>query len=60
MEKQQLTETQPIKAVVVDVQIPFWSIVALLIKWAVAFIPAFAILFVVSAVLMAMVTVITK
>jgi hypothetical protein len=36
--------------VVVDVKIPFWSMVVLLVKWAVAAIPAMIILLVLAAV----------
>jgi hypothetical protein len=32
------------EVVVVDVKIPFWSMVVLLVKWAIAAIPAFVIL----------------
>ena len=32
------------EVVVVDVKIPFWSMVVLLVKWAIAAIPAFIIL----------------
>ena len=34
--------------VVVDIKIPFWSMVILLVKWVVAAIPAFIILFVLA------------
>ncbi len=38
--------------VVVDVKIPFWSMVVLMVKWAVAAIPAAIILFLLVALLM--------
>jgi hypothetical protein len=34
--------------VVTDIKIPFWSMVVLLVKWALAAIPAIAILFLIS------------
>jgi hypothetical protein len=40
--------------VVVDVKIPFWSMVTLLVKWALASIPAIIILFVIGALLSAL------
>ncbi|HUJ86553.1 MAG TPA: hypothetical protein VLX30_06850 [Burkholderiales bacterium] len=40
--------------VVVDIRIPFWSMVTLLVKWALASIPAFIILFVIGALLSAL------
>jgi hypothetical protein len=39
-----------IEVVVVDVKIPFWSMVILLVKWAIAAIPAFAILVILGTV----------
>ena len=36
---------------VVDVKIPFWSMVILLVKWAIAAVPAIIILFVLSTLL---------
>ena len=39
------------EVVVVDIKIPFWSMVILMVKWAVAAIPAFIILFVLVFVL---------
>ena len=36
------------EVVVVDVKIPFWSMVVLLVKWAIAAIPAMIILFVLA------------
>ena len=39
--------------VVTDIKIPFWSMVVLLVKWALAAIPAMIILFVIAAVIMA-------
>jgi len=38
--------------VVVDVKIPFWSMVVLVVKWAIAAIPAAIILFLLVGVLM--------
>ena len=38
--------------VVVDVKIPFWSMLVLMVKWAIAAIPAAIILFLLVAVLM--------
>lgn len=35
---------EPVKVVVVDLQMPFFSIVVLMVKWALASIPAFVIL----------------
>jgi hypothetical protein len=40
---------EPNEVVVVDVKIPFWSMVTLLVKWALASIPAIIILFVLGA-----------
>ena len=37
------------EVVVVDVKIPFWSMVILLVKWAIAAIPAVIILFALAA-----------
>jgi len=37
------------EVVVTDVKIPFWSMVALLVKWAIAAIPALIILLVIGA-----------
>jgi hypothetical protein len=39
------------EVVVTDVKIPFWSMVVLMVKWAVAAIPALIILLVIGAVL---------
>jgi len=38
------------EVVVTDVKIPFWSIVVLMVKWAVAAIPALIFLFLIGAV----------
>jgi len=38
------------EVVVVDVKIPFWSMVVLLVKWAIAAIPAFVILLILGVV----------
>jgi len=43
-----MNETREV--VVVDVKIPFWSMVVLLVKWAIAAIPAMIILLVLAAV----------
>lgn len=40
--------------VVVDIKIPFWSMVVLMVKWALAAIPAIIILFVIGAILSAL------
>lgn len=45
--------------VVVDVKIPFWSMVVLLVKWAIAAIPAVIILFVLGLALSAAVALVT-
>ena len=42
-----MNETREV--VVVDVKIPFWSMVILLVKWAIAAIPAMIILLVLAA-----------
>jgi hypothetical protein len=42
-----MSETREV--VVVDVKIPFWSMVVLLVKWAIAAIPAMIILLVLGA-----------
>lgn len=42
------------EVVVVDVKIPFWSMVTLLVKWALASIPALIILFIIGALLSAL------
>jgi hypothetical protein len=39
------------EVVVTDVKIPFWSMVVLLVKWAIAAIPALIILLVIGSVL---------
>ena len=39
------------EVVVVDVKIPFWSMVVLMVKWAIAAIPAAIILFLLVAIL---------
>src|ERR1017187_6788332 len=36
--------TQPARVVVTDIQMPFWSMVVFMVKWAVAAIPAFIML----------------
>ena len=38
------------EVVVIDVKIPFWSMVVLLVKWSIAAIPAFVILVVLATV----------
>ena len=38
------------EVVVTDVKIPFWSMVVLMVKWAIAAIPAVIILFAIAAV----------
>ncbi len=38
------------EVVVTDVKIPFWSMVALMVKWAIAAIPALIILLVIGAI----------
>jgi hypothetical protein len=38
------------EVVVVDVKIPFWSMVVLLVKWSIAAIPAFVILVILATV----------
>ena len=38
------------QVVVTDIRIPFWSMVVLMVKWALAAIPAIIILFVIAAV----------
>jgi hypothetical protein len=43
-----MSETREV--VVVDVKIPFWSMVVLLVKWAIAAIPAMIILLVLATV----------
>ncbi len=40
------------EVVVTDIQMPFWSMVTFMIKWAFAAIPAVIILFVLGAILM--------
>ncbi len=47
------------QVVVVDVKIPFWSMVVLLVKWAIAAIPAFIILFALGLALSAAVAFVT-
>lgn len=42
------------EVVVTDIKIPFWSMVILLVKWALASIPAIIILFVIGSVLSAL------
>ncbi|MGH8738040.1 MAG: hypothetical protein ACREVC_11840 [Burkholderiales bacterium] len=42
------------EVVVVDIKIPFWSMVTLLVKWALASIPAIIILFIIGAALSAL------
>jgi hypothetical protein len=39
--------TQPARVVVTDIQMPFWSMVVFMIKWAVAAVPAFIMLVVI-------------
>lgn len=41
------------EVVVVDIKIPFWSMVVLMVKWAIAAIPAVIILFLLSAIISA-------
>ena len=43
------------EVVVTDVKIPFWSMVVLLVKWAIAAIPALIILLVIGAVASALI-----
>lgn len=42
-------EPRPQEVVVTDVAMPFWSMVTFMVKWAIASIPAFLILLVLSA-----------
>lgn len=42
------------EVVVVDVKIPFWSMVVLLVKWTIAAIPAFIILFILASLVSAL------
>ncbi len=42
------------EVVVVDVKIPFWSMVVLLVKWTIAAIPAFIILFILAGLVSAL------
>lgn len=44
------TETLPAKVCVVDLDMPFWSMVVFMLKWAIATIPALFILFVAGAI----------
>ena len=46
------------EVVVTDIKIPFWSMVVLLVKWAIAAIPAVIIVFFIAAVLSAVLGVI--
>jgi hypothetical protein len=41
---------EPREVVVIDVQIPFWDLVQLMIKWALAAVPALIILWIIGAV----------
>ena len=41
------------EVVVVDIKIPFWSMVVLMVKWTLAAIPAIVILFAIAAVISA-------
>jgi hypothetical protein len=43
----------PRETVVTDIKIPFWSMVVLLVKWALASIPALIVLIVIGAVISA-------
>ena len=43
------------EVVVTDVKIPFWSMVVLLVKWAIAAIPALIILVVIGAIVSALI-----
>ncbi|MGC2520849.1 MAG: hypothetical protein WA373_17290 [Burkholderiales bacterium] len=43
------------EVVVVDVKIPFWSMVVLLVKWAIAAIPAMIILIALAAIVSAVI-----
>jgi hypothetical protein len=55
-----LTDYKPpqrIEVTVVDIQMPFWSMVAFVIKWTLASIPAVIILCLLMAVLMAILSV---
>jgi hypothetical protein len=39
------------EVVVTDIKVPFWSMVVLMVKWAIAAIPAVIILFIIAGVL---------
>ena len=43
--------SDPADVVVTDIQMPFWSMVTFMVKWSLASIPAFIILFALAAVL---------
>ena len=42
-------EAQNAEVIVVDIKMPFWSMVTFMVKWVIASIPAFLILVVVGA-----------
>jgi hypothetical protein len=42
--------SEPREVVVVDVQIPFWELVQLMVKWALAAVPALIILWIIGAI----------
>lgn len=46
-------ESKRAEVVVTDIQMPFWSMVNFMIKWAIAAIPAMAVLFVLALVALA-------
>ena len=49
MEGNGMTEDKR-EVVVIDVKIPFWSMVVLMVKWAIAAVPALIILLIIGAV----------
>ena len=47
------------QVIVVDVKMPFWSMVSFMVKWAIASIPALIILFMLGAFIIAVLTSLT-
>ena len=47
-----MTGRSTVRVEVVDVAMPFWSMVVFMVKWAIASIPALIILFIIAAILM--------
>lgn len=56
MEETKITDKNNNEVIVKDIDMPFWSMVGFMIKWAIASIPAFIILVLIFSILSAFLT----